>query len=360
MNTVSAVEQAPNAPSLTPQFETIDTGEPHAQRRRELLRRYPEIRSLFGYDPKTAWVTFGVVLVQFAIAGGIAWQRASGGVLGQWWVILIGSYALGAPLTHWLAMSIHETSHRLALRTANGNTALAIFANTPMLLPFAVSFNRYHIDHHTRLGVRGGDTDLPLAFEVTHIGNSTWRKAVWVFLHPLVYLMRGLTFARPPNRAELLNGVLILAADAIIYSSLGGAAIAYLAMSFYFALGLHPVAGHFIHEHYTFTKGQETFSYYGPLNAITFNVGFHNEHHDFMNIPGRRLPELERLVPDYRALASHSSWTGVLWRFITDRAMGYGSRIVRSREAFQKGRAALARAGLNAALTGLKMGRSQS
>ena len=37
---------------------------------------------------------------------------------------------------------------------------------------------------------------------------------------------------------------------------------------------------------------QETFSYYGKLNLLTFNVGYHNEHHDFPSVPWHRLPQI--------------------------------------------------------------------
>ena len=117
---------------------------------------------------------------------------------------------------------------------------------------------------------------------------------------------------------------------AIYIYFVGWSPLLYLLFSAFFAGSLHPVAGHFISEHYVFKEGQETYSYYGPLNKLTYNVGYHNEHHDFPAIPGSRLPKLRKLAPEfYDSLYYHKSWTKVLIQFILNSSLGLYSRIKR-------------------------------
>ena len=95
-------------------------------------------------------------------------------------------------------------------------------------------------------------------------------------------------------------------------------------------MGAHPMAGHFIAEHYTFVRGQETYSYYGPLNWFSYNVGWHNEHHDFPFVPGSRLPELRRIAPEfYDGLPYHGSWVDVIASFVALPPIGPHSRVKR-------------------------------
>lgn len=83
-------------------------------------------------------------------------------------------------------------------------------------------------------------------------------------------------------------------------------------------------------EHYNFVKGQETYSYYGPLNFFSFNVGYHNEHHDFPFVPGSRLPLLRAMAPEYYDnLPHHTSWVKVIYNYIMDPAIGPHSRVKR-------------------------------
>lgn len=72
---------------------------------------------------------------------------------------------------------------------------------------------------------------------------------------------------------HIFNFVTQFAFDAIILQTLGTRALLYLLFSSFFAGSLHPLAGHFIAEHYLWDGlSQETYSYYGPLNVLAYNV----------------------------------------------------------------------------------------
>ena len=98
-----------------------------------------------------------------------------------------------------------------------------------------------------------------------------------------------------------------------------------------FSVGLHPVGARWIQEHYLVHSPQETYSYYGPLNRVAFNVGYHNEHHDFPSIPWNRLPAVRSLAArQYDSLVAHRSWTRLLLRFLFDRQLLLFSRMTRT------------------------------
>ena len=74
---------------------------------------------------------------------------------------------------------------------------------------------------------------------------------------------------------------------------------------------------------------QETYSYYGPLNTLALNVGYHNEHHDAPTVAWNRLPDLRRLAPElYDSLYAHTSWSRLFWRFLSDKDLSAWSRVV--------------------------------
>jgi sphingolipid delta-4 desaturase len=102
---------------------------------------------------------------------------------------------------------------------------------------------------------------------------------------------------------------------------------------------LHPLGARWIQEHYlTHSVEQETYSYYGNFNVVAFNVGFHNEHHDFPSIPWNKLPEIKKTAPEYYDnLYYHKSWTKLFFRFLFDREISLFNRILRK----ERGKVAL-------------------
>lgn len=147
----------------------------------------------------------------------------------------------------------------------------------------------------------------------------------------------------PFTRIHVFNILAQAAFDYVLVHFVGPSALAYLIASSFLAGSLHPCAGHFIAEHYVLSKlaapvshasrlapVPETFSYYGSLNLLTYNVGFHNEHHDFPAIAWTRLPTLHKIAKEfYVDLPSHQSWIRVIWQFICDKEVGLWCRVKR-------------------------------
>lgn len=66
------------------------------------------------------------------------------------------------------------------------------------------------------------------------------------------------------------------------------------------------------------------------LSTSRWNVGYHNEHHDFCNVPWSRLPALKRCAPEfYDNLAVCDSWCGVIWDYIMRQEVGPYNRMKR-------------------------------
>ena len=307
-------------------------GRPHPIRRRAILEAHPDVARLIGFDRLTAVITLAVVLGQTALAG----------VLGRlgltyWWASLLVAYGVGAFANHAMFVVIHDAIHNLVLRDRTLNKWVAILADLPNTFPTAMGFRCYHIKHHSHLGDYDYDADLPSRWEGRLVGNRWYGKAIWLFFFALFQITRlGRLKATVPvwGRWTLFNAVALIAFDLFVLSVCGANGLLYLFASFWFSVGLHPVGARWIQEHFTFDPEQETYDYYGPLNRIALNIGYHNEHHDFPDIPWRRLPELKRMAPEfYLPLKTHRSWSGLLVKFIFDPTYTLFSRVDRGRPA---------------------------
>ncbi|KAF1316150.1 Fatty acid desaturase family, zn-binding site, partial [Globisporangium splendens] len=303
-------------------FHWVATDEPHATRRKLILAKYPQIKELFGHCWKTKYITLFVVLLQTYCA----YQSQFLG----WPAYLALAYVIGGTCNHAMMMSMHELSHNLGFKKMIYNRLLGIFANLPVGVPSAVSFKRYHMEHHRYQGEEGVDVDLPTAIE-GKVFNNVITKFLFVVFQVLFYAFRPLVVnPKAPGLWEAYNWIACMSYNLAIFYVGGPSSLAYLFLSSLFGSGIHPVAGHFIAEHYVFVLGYETYSYYGILNYFTFNVGYHNEHHDFPYVPGSRLHRVREIAPEfYDNLPQHESWVKVMFDYVTDKNIGAFSRVKR-------------------------------
>ncbi|TGO92200.1 hypothetical protein BPOR_0008g00400 [Botrytis porri] len=314
------------------------TEEPHRSRRLAIIKAHPEVTKLCGPEPLTKYVVLLVVSIQILCAYLLRNTPFFS------WKFFLTAYIIGATANQNLFLAIHEISHNLAFRNPTLNRALAIFANLPIGIPYSASFRPYHLTHHKSLGVDGLDTDLPTRFEALFL-DSLLGKAFFCTFQILFYAIRPIfVYAVPFTSIHIINILVQVVFDILLVKSTNSYnSLYYLILSAFLAGSLLPCAGHFIAEHYVFERQPlaardpktgveipETFSYYGPLNFFTYNVGLHNEHHDFPAVPWTRLPALHEIAKEFYAeLPRHESWIYVIWQFVWDKEVGMTCRVKR-------------------------------
>jgi len=87
-----------------------------------------------GHEPLTKYVVFCVVALQLSIAFYLRHTRPFS------LPFILTSYAIGGTANHNLFLAIHEITHNLAFKGIKANKLLAMFANLPIGIPYAVTF----------------------------------------------------------------------------------------------------------------------------------------------------------------------------------------------------------------------------
>ncbi|PKL83057.1 MAG: fatty acid desaturase [Ignavibacteriae bacterium HGW-Ignavibacteriae-3] len=306
-------------------FKYSELAEPHKERTREILKTHPEVRNLITRNQNSFYLVIGVAAMQIAIAVLLADQSV--------WLVLATAWVIGAFANHTLFVLIHECSHNLIFKSRAGNRITSIICDLPMSIPTAISFRSYHLKHHSFQGNYYLDADLASRWEAKLIGNTFVGKAMWFLFFPVFQALR------PPrlkeiefmNKWTIINWTVVFGFDIFLIYFFGWIPFLYFAASLFFSVGLHPLGARWIQEHYLTAPPQETYSYYGPLNVLALNVGFHNEHHDFPSIPWNNLPQVKKAAPEfYDNLVFHKSWTKLILKFIFDPSLSLFSRMVRS------------------------------
>lgn len=346
MTTVQAKTEATAADSakeISDEFYWTYQEEPHRSRRKEIIKAHPHVTKLCGPEPLTKYVVSGVVILQFTLAYLLRNEPFLS------WKFWLCAYVIGATSSHNVFLAIHEMSHNLAFKKKIHNQLFAIVANLPIGIPYSAGFGPYHLLHHKYLGDNDFDTDLPTSLEAIVLSNVAG-KAFFATFQIFFYALRPMFVMQLPfSNIHFLNILVQVVVDVILVKYVGWRALQYFLLSAFLAGSWHPIAGHFIAEHYVLeTKQQdipehlsgvskvappETFSYYGPLNIFVYNAGYHNEHHDFPYIPWTRLPELNKIAKEfYDPLPSHTSWFMVIFDFVLDSRVSLWNRVKRSKE----------------------------
>ncbi|KYQ99893.1 sphingolipid delta 4 desaturase [Tieghemostelium lacteum] len=311
------------------EYIRVESVQQHWIRRKLISQKYPEVLEFpTNHSPTAIWV---LVLVASLVITAKLLENSS------IWVILLVAYVFGATVSHALWVLIHELTHDLVWEGSFMNSVFLLIADLPHIIPAGISFRHFHRLHHSFLNETYSDPDVPLPIENQYF-KSKIGKLVWFCMYSVVIGLRSFYYPlknqSPFSIWMVANYICNITFSYVVAQWVGFYGMVYLVMSSLMSVGffLHPLGARWIAEHFAVTQSeQETYSTYGIINTIGFNIGYHNEHHDFVRVPYVYLPRLTEIAQEFykKGLRYHTSYWRVLYEFLNQENFTFNSRVVR-------------------------------
>ncbi len=297
----------------------------HNAMRREAVSAHPDLRAISGPE----WRTVFALPILLALHWGVAWAVSDAPL----WVIFLVAFTAGQILIHAAGSLVHETAHKLIFRQPGAKLAFDLGLEV-ILSSYAkqLTYQHEHISsHHPHMGdyERDYEHEDICAFQARMTLRAKNPRlqhlmtALTLFIHalPLGSILgdgviarmnarasgmpqsdpdRDIAATKPPAwQVRLFIAVSILS-NLVLFLLLGPWALLYHIWALSLFLGKLGVwnLGQSLSEHQGADEQTPTRSYYGWMNWLLFNTGYHNEHHSFPNVAWSRLPELHKAAPE--------------------------------------------------------------
>jgi sphingolipid delta-4 desaturase len=279
-----------SAPASPVRYGFIDKF--HYNRRRAILAKHPEIRDLMICDPSFKYVAVATALTQLCIG----WLLRDASLVN----VLAFAVCVGSLFACAISNATHELVHDAAWPGRPlWNKVLGNAVNWSLGWPMIGGYHRTHRYHHAFLGTNL-DAKYPSLEEAASYDQNLWGRLRFIFTHPLNGGERWTKFVgEEPTPFAVWNYRTTWAFNVAYTLLVGWKAYLYILTSMWVNDCIYIQGSKNFADHWVDQDKAYACSYYGWINRINFNIGYHREHHDFPNIPGRYLPQVTQIARDY-------------------------------------------------------------
>ena len=317
----------------------------HLEMRREILRAHPEVRHLFGAEPRGVLAAIAILAVHWTIVWAVAQTNIA--------VVFLVALFVGQVTIHAAGALVHESAHFLVVRQRRGKLAFDLLIEV-ITTSFArqLTYQHEHVtSHHAHLGNYERDYEhedvcrftarrrhraahpvaqrvLTIAELAVHLLPGGFLIADRLFLpyyrratgQAVADAQRVIGASRATSAERALFIAVSLATNVFLWMAFGFLGWLYHVWSLSLFLGKCGVTnlGQSLAEHPGDDDVNPTRSTYWWGNKLLFNTGYHNEHHTFPNVPWTRLPALKALAPEVFGRVEGRSYFVCWWRHVAE------------------------------------------